>query len=127
MERVQRRATKLISTLRNLSYEERLKPLDLFTLHKQRIRGDTTEVFKILDKFDKINPEILCEMSNVSVTRDNGMKLEIQKFNTIARKSYFNVRVVDHWNRLQASVVGSKTIDIFKSSLDKHFRETGLL
>ena len=127
MERVQRRATKLISTLRNLSYEERLKPLDLFTLHKQRIRGDTTEVFKILDKFDKINPEILCEMSNVSVTRDNGMKLEIQKFNTIARKSYFNVRVVDHWNRLPASVVDSKTIDIFKSSLDKHFRETGLL
>ena len=34
LERVQRRATKLIPTLRNLSYEERLKQLDMFTLHK---------------------------------------------------------------------------------------------
>ena len=46
------------------------------------------EVFKILNKFDKINPEVLFEMNNLSVTRGNGMKLKVQKFNTIARKSY---------------------------------------
>ena len=85
------------------------------------------EVFRILTKLDKINPEVLFEMNNALVTRGNGMKLSVQKFNTIARNSYFNVRVVDHWNRLPASVVSSKTIDIFKSRLDKHFRETGLL
>ena len=85
------------------------------------------EVFKILNIFDKINPEMLFEMNNTSVTRDNGMKLKVQKFNTIARKSYFTVRVVDHWNRLPTSVVSSKTIDIFKTSLDKHFREADLL
>ena len=45
------------------------------------------------------------------------MKLKVQNFNTIARKSYFNVRVVDHWNGLPALVVSSKTIDIFKSKL----------
>ena len=83
-------------------------------------------VFKLLNKFDKINPEVLFEMNNASVTRGSGMKLKVHKFNTIARKSHFNVRVVDHWNRLPASVVSSKTIDIFKSRLDKHFRETGL-
>ena len=90
--------------------------------------GNMSEFFKILDKFDKINREVLFEMNNASVTRGNGMKLKVQRYNTIARKSYFNVfRVVDHWNRLPASVVSSKTIDIFKSRLDKHFRETGLL
>ena len=82
---------------------------------------------KILNKFDKINPEVLYEMNNASVTRGNGMKLNVQRYNTIARKSYFNVRVVDHWNSLPGSVVNSKTIDILKFRLDKHFRETGLL
>ena len=102
----------------------------MFTLYKRRIRGDMIEVFKTLNKFlkiDKINPKVLFEMNNASVTRGNGMKLKVQRCNTIARKSYFNVRVVDHWNRLPASVINSKTIDIFKSRLDKLYRETGLL
>ena len=94
----------------------------MFTLHKRRIRGDMIEVFKILNKFDKINPEVLFEINNTSVTRGNGMKLKVQKYNTIARKSYFNVRVVNHWNRLPASIVNYKTINILKSRLDKHFR-----
>ena len=69
--------TKLIPTLRNLSYEKRFKQLDMFTLHKRRIRGDMIEVFKILNKFDKINREVLFEMNNASETRGNGMKLKV--------------------------------------------------
>ena len=49
------------------------------------------EVFKISNKFDKLNPEVLFDMNNVSVTRGNGMELKVQKFNTLTRKSYFNV------------------------------------
>ena len=85
--------------MRNLSYEERLKQLDMFTIHKRIIRGYMIEILKILNKFDKINPEVLYEMNNPSVTRGNGMKLQLQRYNTIARKTYFNVRVVDHWNQ----------------------------
>ena len=84
-------------------------------------------VFKILNKFDKTYSEAHFEINNASVTRGNGMKLIVQKYNIIARKSYSNVIVVNHWNRLPASVIGSKIIEIFKSRLDKHFRETGLL
>ena len=68
LDRVQKRATKLIPTLHNLSHEERLKPFDMFTLHKRRIRGDVIEVFEIINKFDQINPEVLFEMNNASVT-----------------------------------------------------------
>ena len=75
----------------------------------------------------KINPELLFEINNASLTRDNDMHLEVQRYNTIARKSYFSVRVVVYWYRLPASVVSSKTIDSFKSRLDQYFRETGLL
>ena len=85
------------------------------------------EVLKIQNKFDKINAEDFFAMNNASVTRGNGMKLKVQRYNTIARKSYFNIRVVDSWNRLPASVVNSKIIDIFKSRLNKHLREADLL
>ena len=42
LEKIQRRATKLIPELRDLTYEERLKECGLTT------RGDQIEVFKIL-------------------------------------------------------------------------------
>ena len=48
LEKVQRRTTKLITGLRDLSYDDRLKECGLTTLEKRRLRGDQIEVFKIL-------------------------------------------------------------------------------
>ena len=51
LERIQRRASKMISELRDLSYEERLKKCGL-------TRGGQIEVFKILNGYENIDRNI---------------------------------------------------------------------
>ena len=55
---IQRRATKMIPSLRNL-YEERLKRLGIFSLRGRRFKGDMNEVFKMIHGIDKVNLEKL--------------------------------------------------------------------
>ena len=54
IEGLQRRATEMISSLRNL-YEERLKRLGMLSLRRRRFRADIIEVFKMIQGIEKIN------------------------------------------------------------------------
>ena len=48
LEKVQKRATKILPGLKNLSYSERLKICKITTLHYRRIRGDMIVTYKIV-------------------------------------------------------------------------------
>ena len=58
VDKIQRRATKLIPELRDLTYEERLKECGLTTLETRRLRVDQIEVFKILNGYEDIDSNI---------------------------------------------------------------------
>jgi len=53
LEKVQKRATKILPQLKHMNYSDRLKACKLLTLHYRRIRGDMIETYKILTgKYD---------------------------------------------------------------------------
>ena len=120
LERVQRRVTKMIPRLRNKSYEERLKELNLFSLSKRRLRGDLIEVYKIFKGFDNLNVNDYFTVDRTQTTRSNGYKIVGKRFTSNEAKHFFFNRIVNVWNGLPAQVVDSNTIETFKKRLDKY-------
>ena len=80
LEKVQKRATKLVTSLKKLPYNDRLRCLKLPTLTYRRHRGDIIEVYKIIiGKYDN-NIAINLDVNKESRTRGNVFKLKKYKF-----------------------------------------------
>ena len=120
LERVQRRATKLIPRLRNKPYEERLKELNLFSLEKRRLRGDLIEVFKMMRGFVNVNISDYVTVDQERATRSNGLKIIGKSFRSEESKYFFFNRIVNVWNSLPSQIVSSNTIEMFKHRLDSY-------
>ncbi len=113
-EAVQRRATKIIPSLRNKSYEERLARLNPFSLEKRRIRGKLVECFKILKGFTNVDANKLFSIDNLSRTRSNGIKLRRRHIELDCTKFFLTNDVVREWNKLPPSVVQCITVNSLK-------------
>ena len=79
LEGAQRRATKIIISLRNLSYDERLKRLGMFSLRCRGLEGDMTELFKMIQDIDKVNLGKLFIMDEDRRTRRHDFCLKIKR------------------------------------------------
>ena len=124
LEKVQRRATKLVWKLKNLPYEERLKKLDLYPLEQRRLRGDLIETYKILTGKENLDCEKFFEVAKSSNLRGNSRKLYKKRSNTLARQNFFSQRIVNFWNALPTTVVEAPSVNSFKSRLDRHWKTT---
>ena len=120
IENVQRRATRLIPSLKGLTYVERLKKLQLPTLKYRRLRGDMIEVFKIVSGvYDREVTEGFLKFSTITHTRGHSRKLLKEFCRLNVRKFSFVSRVVDIWNGLPESVVSATTVFQFEKALDR--------
>ena len=122
LEKVQRRATRLIAGYKKLSYGERLRRLGLTTLEQRRLRGDLIETYKIVTGKEKIScSQFFTPYTSNYNTRGHCYKLTTTRCNLDLRKNFFSQRVVHHWNELPDSVVTASTVNTFKNHLDREW------
>lgn len=116
LERVQRRAIKMVRGLEHISYEDRLRELWKFSMGKRRLQGDFIAAFQYLKGSYKNDGEGLFIWVNNDRTRGNGLKLKEDRFRLDMRKKFFTVRVVRP--RLFREAVDAPFLEMFKARLD---------
>jgi hypothetical protein len=104
LEKVQRRATRMIEGCGEMDYEKRLKYARLTTLETRRERADMLEVYKILNGLEGLKEKDF-------FIRDNGrgrgydFKLFKKRVRLDIAKYSFGNRVCTPWNNLPHAVV----------------------
>ena len=121
IERVQRRATKLVHSVRHLSYQDRLRSLKLPSMFYRRLRGDVITVYQILSGHLRVVVGDLLERDPYEKTQNHGLKLRQPRVNSQLRQVSFFSRVIPSWNRLPAEVVLAPSLNAFKNRLDRHW------
>ena len=114
LENIQRRVTKELPGMRDLSYIERLKLLKLPTLAYRRLRGDMIEVYIIIHNIydHEPVPKLLKtnEISQRTGNRGYSLKLFTQRVKLNLRNNLFPIRITEPWNSLPDTVVTAKSL-----------------
>ena len=125
VERVQRRATKLLPQLRDLPYETRLRILKLPSLKSGRLRGDLIQTYKIINHVDDVDVNSFFTMTHdlstnkSNITRNSFQKIFHQPSSTNRSLFSFSHRVTSFWNSLPEHVKRAPDTNSFKTALDK--------
>ena len=126
LEKVQRRATKLVPQISTLSYPERLQYLKLPTLQYRRLRQDLIFIFKHSKQLISLdtkthckvclhNPDMLSPSLSLT-TRGHLHKFQIHHHQGI-RNRFLTSRALTTWNNLNIATVKAKTVNCFKNML----------
>lgn len=120
IEKVQRRFTKRIPRLHDLSYSERLAVINLEPLELRRLRFDLINYYKILHNQSPIDSlEHFNYYYPVASSRTDGPKLlKAAKGSNTIMFSFFN-RAIDCWNSLPPDLRSCENLTTFKKRLSK--------
>ena len=120
VEDVQRRATKLLASIQDKPYPERLATLRLPSLEFRRKQGDMIDLWKYIHGvYDTDRPHF--DIEKTRDTRGNSLKINKHRCRLNLRNNSFSHQVVNDWNSLPESVVTAPTVNCFKNRLDKHW------
>ena len=122
LEKVQRRATKIVPELANLPYDQRLRELNLTTLENRRVRGDLIEVYKIVHGFENIGSDVFFRNRLYQGLRGHSHMFEVNRCKYNLRKHFFSNRVICLWNSLPHHVVHAPSVNTFKKYYDDFYR-----
>ena len=127
LEKVQRRATKLIYHIKDYSYGDRLRHLKLPSLKARRVRGDLLQTYKIFNKIDDIDKTRFFEFPQTDITRNSTNKIQKLHHNNNTRKYTFSYRVINSWNKLTPNIKCASDTNTFKGLIDNHKIYTSLI
>ena len=123
LENVQRRWTKRIDGMATLSYGDRLRSLNLYSIQGRLLRADLIQCWKIVNDHSCISPADLFQQLPQGRTRGHSHKIFPPAINTDVRKRFFSVRCIRAWNSLPNDTVCANTLTIFKRKLDRDICE----
>ena len=124
VERVQRRATKMVESIRNKPYPERLRHLKLPSMYHRRRRGDMICIYQMLHSGLDIDPDKFVTPASSRENRGHPWKLFKPHAKSRVRRHALNIRAINDWNSLPSSVVQASSLNAFKSRLDRHWTHT---
>ena len=119
IERVQRRATRLLPEIKDWEYERRMKFLNLPSLKYRRYRGDLIQTFKIINKVDDLRCDDFYLFNGHNITRQSDINLQVRHCSTDMKKFSFSYRTTRYWNALSRETKMAVDINMFKNLLDK--------
>ena len=116
----------------DLSYEQRLKSLNLPTLKYRRYRGDMIETFKLAHSLydTKVSQQFMTfQPSNASGhnLRSHNFMIGKSHFKSDTRKFFFRCRVSSQWNSLPDYIVNAPSLNRFKNRLDKLWKNEDVI
>ena len=127
LEKVQRKAVRMVAGMRATDYEGRLKELGLTTLSERRHQTDILQTYKVLTGKDATDPKTWFKLAaeGPRQTRNATGPLNVQANHgrLEVRRNFYSIRVTDSWNRVPNEIKMMTTVEGFKKAYRKHRAE----
>ena len=90
IERVQRRATKLVLGIENKAYSKRLEELQLPSIEYTRKRADVMQTYKIMNNIDRIDEKKFVKPCKEVLTRGHSNRVQKTQCMSLVMRNTFS-------------------------------------